>query len=137
MARSYIHNYARTLCGKMHLKARDMRYMTDAKSIARLLVTQHWSRIWTEVGRETWRTRNNLACEGVGDTHDAPRDRVKMCEVHITEWIDLRWNGLDFIHQLAATSVVAAIADNMWEECERQRAADRAFLTKCGSIMQS
>ncbi|HEV8666449.1 MAG TPA: hypothetical protein VN665_01195 [Candidatus Paceibacterota bacterium] len=85
------------------------------------------------VGFETFA---KLAAQGAGDE---TTNRVKMLEVYPSNqnWLRKNASGKAIIHNLAVTAVVAAMADNFWDECEKQRAVNKDFLTSKGLIRQS
>ena len=143
MRTTYIHNYARTLAGQLRIKSCEYRYATSPQEIARFLCHEHWSDVALAIVGVSGEVQARLAVCGAGDDMDVkPKNStsVTLEEVHVGKkgsWLDPSMGGGYLVWAITITSLIAAMADNFWDECERQRAANTDFLTKNGLVRQS
>jgi len=126
----FVHRYATTLAGQMGIKAHNYRQCKSAHLVIETLIRVRWSAIWNHVENESDSTIAKLARSGLGNFSEIPKDRVKMADVHrddnggVLPWMNLDWRGADMVTQIATTAVVAAMAENIWEEIEKQKARE-------------
>ncbi len=128
----FAHRYATTLAGQMGIKAHNYRRCQSRHEVIRTLINARWNAIWRHVEEDRDSTVARLARCGLGNFPEHA-GRVKMADVHRTEdggmlpWMNLDWTGSNMLTQVATTALVAAMAENLWEELEKQRARDAHF----------
>lgn len=132
----YIHNYARTLQGRLtkELKRYTLHYhsFTSAIHIADDLYHQPVRDvILFHVAKESDEVLGGLACAGVGTTsqsHFAQPGLVTLHQVTNStmfsgwpKWLDVKHPGRDIVLHLAACAVCAAMADNLWVDFQKAK----------------
>lgn len=118
----YVHDFARTLAQTLDISTRLYRDKKSAVEIAQALVGNHWEAVLARIPKNPAR-RCLLADEGAGRGFAGC---VALCEVHGEKpWLEQSMWGAEMVRRIATTAVIAALADNLWQECERQRQRDR------------
>lgn len=128
----YIHNYARTLAGQLHIKSRGFTDDFNVLAIAEKLYRGYSGRIHRD---HIWKLDDaavgRLACCGTGDFARSPRPGVTVEQIvafrHEEERVEtlIRKESRDFVETLACYSIIAAMADNIWSDVEMIREEDR------------
>ena len=111
---SYIHRFARTLAGQLGIRMERYGQKQSAEAVAQAIADSFWKDVHAALGRESAETFGKLAASGQARTI-SNTDRVALCDVHRDQkWLDQAWSGHDMLRQVAATAVIAAMADNFW-----------------------
>ena len=131
----YIHNFARTLFAQLHMSLDPFRYRTSPQAVATILCGSHhdfWNMIVASLNTQHDEVIGRLAMAGrAPNSNFAISPPVSMEEVFIGGSLLLKAensNGENLVRKLAMAAVVAAMADNIWEEIQKARREAEEFI---------
>ncbi len=134
--RKYIHDYARTLMGRLGIKYESFSGEQNAVDVARLLLKRCGREVYAFIDNENDEVQGALALCGVGREELANHSsmphwgepQVAMFQVYGgPHWLDGEDHGEALILRMTSVAVIAAMADNIWTEIQKKKARDARF----------